>query len=88
MSWQDARLNDLLNIRPWRELGFLGQGVKLAVFDIEWFGTDFVEQLDGATTHDCFEHPSCMMPIDPFGFHFSNQIKSKNKVGTKIFRFG
>ena len=72
-TWNDARLGDVLNVRPWREKGVLGKGVKLAVFDIEWFGTDFTEELHGMESHDCFVHPSCSMPIDPNGVHFANE---------------
>ena len=56
-DWSDSRLPDLLNITPWRELGFQGQGVKVAVFDIEWFGQAFTDSLSTAKTHDCFVHP-------------------------------
>ena len=73
LTWGDARLDSLLNIGPWRELGYTGKGVKLAVFDIEWFGQEFTEEIRTAQTHDCFVHPSCMMPIDPNGVHFASE---------------
>jgi len=72
-GWNDGRLADILNVEPWRELGFEGQDVKVAVFDIEWFGQAFTEDLANAKTHDCFVHPSCMMPIDPNGVHFASE---------------
>lgn len=72
-NWSDPRLKDILNVQPWRDLGYEGQGVKLAVFDIEWFGEEFISELSHATTHDCFVHPSCMMPIDPNGVHFRSE---------------
>lgn len=71
--WSDPRLAEVLNIHPWRERGHEGQGVKLAVFDIEWFGEEFTPELAQASTHDCFVHPSCMMPIDPNGVHFTSE---------------
>ena len=52
--WSDSRLAEVLNVDPWRELGYEGQGVKLAVFDIEWFGEEFTLELAQASTHDCF----------------------------------
>ena len=73
-SWTfDERIDDLLNLAPWRELGHTGKGVRVAVFDIEWFGQAFTDVLQDAQTHDCFVHPSCMMPIDPHGTHFANE---------------
>lgn len=64
---------DALNVEPWHEAGFKGQAVKIAVFDVEWQGAEWSNgELGTVTTHDCFAHPSCELPIDTlhprFGF--------------------
>jgi hypothetical protein len=45
---------DAMAIDAWHEAGIDGSGVRVAVFDLEWYGAE----LDGAelgdfTTHDC-----------------------------------
>ena len=52
--WSDPRLGEVLNVYPCRERGYEGKGVKVAVFDIEWFGEEFTPELAQARTHDCF----------------------------------
>jgi hypothetical protein len=64
---------DALNVHPWHAEGYKGQGMKIAVFDVEWFGADWPqEELADVSTHDCFAHKSCDIPIDTshirFGF--------------------
>lgn len=74
-SWQATEAIEALDVAPWHAAGFDGAGVKVAVFDIQWFGTDLsphAEEMAPTETHDCFRHPSCEAPIDPldptFGF--------------------
>ncbi|MEZ4235332.1 MAG: hypothetical protein R3F59_04065 [Myxococcota bacterium] len=59
----------------WHERGFLGQGVKVAIFDLAWFGgeTDPAVLGDHVTTHDCYTTPSCEAPFDPLRPHAANQ---------------
>ena len=64
---------DALNIHSWHDAGFQGQGISIAVFDVEWFGVDWPQsELAPVETHDCFAHRSCEPPIDTahirFGF--------------------
>lgn len=66
-DWASTEALDVMRVRPWHDAGFTGQGVKIAVFDIQWFGTDLYPALDEMgdyETHDCFRHRSCDLPID------------------------
>ena len=66
-------LHQALNSTAWHNEGYLGTGVKVAVFDVEWQGAEWPNgELGFVETHDCFAHPSCEIPIDSnhprFGF--------------------
>jgi hypothetical protein len=51
---------------PWREEGApRGAGVRVAVFDVQWFGAALrPEELGDVLTHDCQEQRSCDVPMD------------------------
>lgn len=60
----------------WHARGFTGKGVRVAIFDVAWFGGDTsVEVLGDADvyTHDCFASPSCEAPFDPLRPHAANE---------------
>lgn len=64
---------EALALAPWHDAGYRGQGLSIAVFDVEWFGLEWVEEeLDTFQTHDCFAHSSCEPKLDSlhprFGF--------------------
>ncbi|MEC7984716.1 MAG: S8 family serine peptidase, partial [Myxococcota bacterium] len=67
------QLLDTLNVLPWHELGYKGSGVKIAVFDIEWFGAEISANVTAENTHDCFAHQSCAPRIDPTNIRFENE---------------
>jgi len=50
---------------PWHEAGFTGAGVSVAVFDLQWFGSDLVpEELGDVATWDCWAHARCTVEMD------------------------
>jgi hypothetical protein len=54
-----------LAVHPWHDAGATGAGVKIAVFDLQWFSSlDLAEELGEFTSHDCFADPTCEQPID------------------------
>ena len=66
-----------LNVDSWHLAGHFGEGVRVAVFDVEWFGAtwpheELLDPRGNVSTHDCVQHRSCNPPIDPsnarFGF--------------------
>lgn len=56
---------DALAVAPWHADGADGAGVKVAVFDVQWFNADlYADELGAYTTHDCQAHRSCDVPMD------------------------
>lgn len=71
-GFPDERMRHVLGVDAWHEAGFRGQGVKVAVFDIQWAGTQVdASELQVAGTADCWTHPSCETPIDLTATRFS-----------------
>ena len=61
----DERLVDAIGLQAWHNSGHLGQGVKVAVFDLQWFGSELLdEELGNYSTHDCWASSDCTLPID------------------------
>jgi len=61
----DAELSEAIGLDSWHEAGHLGQGVRVAVFDIQWFGAKTrTTELGTPTSHDCWEDPLCDQPMD------------------------
>lgn len=58
---------EALAVSPWHDSGLTGAGVKVAVFDVQWFNADlYAAELGAYTTHDCQAHMSCDLPMDTF----------------------
>ncbi len=69
----DAVALDALNADLWHAAGYRGQGVRIAVFDLQFSGAEADPAiLDEVVTADCFAHPSCAVPVETvrpdFGF--------------------
>lgn len=68
--WPAEEAVEATNADLWHDLGHTGAGVKVAIFDLGWFGTEPL--VDAVSTHDCFVQRSCDLPIDTwrprFGF--------------------
>jgi subtilisin family serine protease len=63
--WPATDALSVTNADSWHAQGITGQGVKVAVFDLGWYGgeTDLSE-LGPVTTHDCQLSSSCEPPLD------------------------
>lgn len=74
-GWVPTEGIEALAAEPWHAAGFDGSGVKIAIFDIQWFQVEFqADQLNLETlgqTHDCRTHQSCLTPIDTIAPDFS-----------------
>lgn len=57
---------EAMNVGYWHLEGHTGEGVKVAVFDLHWSGETMADELGWASTHDCWEHASCEVPMEPF----------------------
>ena len=63
---------DAMNVWSWQADGATGAGVRIAVFDIQWFSPlDLTEELGAYETHDCVADELCSEPIDPLRPRFS-----------------
>ena len=63
-GWTASEALEVMGVEPWHAAGFDGSGVKIAVFDIQWFGLEQHPTLSSLSNHDCFGHRSCALPID------------------------
>jgi hypothetical protein len=63
--WKAVEALEALNADSWHERGITGAGVRVAVFDLQWFGAEGdPDELGPFTTHDCYAHPSCALAMD------------------------
>lgn len=64
----DYEAAEVMGVRPWHDAGFKGQGVKVAIFDSQWFLSGAEDQgvlgESVVSTHDCWKQASCLVPID------------------------
>ena len=67
-SYSAEEALEALAAAPWHEAGFDGSGVKIAVFDLQWYQVELRADTLGldtlSNTHDCYGHRSCDLPID------------------------
>jgi hypothetical protein len=66
---------EALDASPWHDAGYRGQGVKVAIFDLQWYGFDLVtEELGDFESHDCWAHDGCTPSIDSLRPRFSSEV--------------
>lgn len=63
-GWTAVEALDAMGVHEWHESGIDGSGVKIAVFDIQWFELEQHPTLNTLPSHDCFGHRSCALPIN------------------------
>jgi len=62
VAWEGV---DALQTEAWVEAGYDGAGVRVAVFDVQWFNAELrPEELGDVETWDCGAHDSCEIPMD------------------------
>ncbi len=63
---------DALAVRPWREAGIDGTGIKVAIFDSQFYQANLWDsELGTYQTHDCQGERSCDLPIDTLNPDYS-----------------
>jgi len=83
----DERVAEVTGIDKWHKSGFLGQGVRIAVFDIQWFGAALRDNELGETqTHDCWADPLCEQAIDTLRPRFGWEMGSHGVACAEIIR--
>jgi hypothetical protein len=61
--WAAQEARAAMATEPWWDGG--GRGVRVAVFDVQWYGADLADAaLGDVVTHDCQAHRSCAPAID------------------------
>ncbi len=87
---------EALAVEPWQDAGVDGtypdgSGVKVAVFDVQWFGSELrdlglYEELSPAGTWDCYAHRSCRVPFDTLRPRFSFEMGGHGIACAEIIR--
>lgn len=78
---------EAMGIPRWHDAGYDGSGVKIAVLDVQWYGTDIDDvELGMMETHDCFVHPSCEQPIDTIRPTFSFETGAHGLACAEVIR--
>ena len=75
-----------MNVEAWHAAGHRGAGVKIAVFDIQWFGRELNPTLSDAPSHDCFAHRSCALPIDTITPQFAFETGGHGLACAEVVR--
>jgi len=66
---------DALDVQPWHDAGYTGQGVKIAVFDLGWYPlSSWQDELGDVETHDCQAHERCTTPMDDLRPRFEYEV--------------
>ncbi len=67
-EYQADEAIDAMGVQSWHQAGWDGTGVKIAVFDLQWYQVELRADTLGldtlSRTHDCYGHRSCDLPID------------------------
>ncbi len=78
---------DALAAGAWHAEGLTGAGVKVAVFDYQWYGAELIpEELGEFQTHDCQSHRSCLLPIDTLRSRYSFEEGSHGVACSEVIR--
>lgn len=70
-GWAAPEVGALTHADLWHRAGHLGQGVRVAIFDVAWYGGDAdPAEVGDVETHDCVVSTSCEPPFDPVAPRF------------------
>ena len=70
-TWESTEAVQAIHADDWHDAGWDGTGVRIAVFDVQWFGVELNENLAHLPTHDCFAHRSCQQAINTINPQFA-----------------
>ena len=78
---------DAIGVEAWHAAGHRGQGVRVAVFDLKWSGTDLHgEELGDFQTHDCYTSSACTEPMDTLRPRFDFEIGQHGVACAEVIR--
>jgi hypothetical protein len=83
----DPRATEAIGLDAWHAAGHLGQGVRVAIFDVQWFGAAFREiELGSTLSHDCWADVQCESPIDSLRPRFDFERGSHGVACAEVIR--
>lgn len=77
---------EALAISPWHEAGYTGKGVKLAVFDVQWYNAGIDPELGAYETRDCEVHRSCAISMDTLRPRYTFEEGSHGVACSEVIR--
>lgn len=78
---------DAMAVTPWHSADLTGAGVKIAVFDVQWFNAEAAsEELGQFTTHDCETQRSCDAEMDTLHPRYSWEEGSHGVACAEVIR--
>lgn len=84
VAWEGA---EAMQTDAWIEAGYDGSGVRVAVFDVQWFNAELgLEELGDVQTWDCGAHDSCEIPMDTLRPWFSYEEGSHGVACAETIR--
>lgn len=84
MAWEAV---DAMDVQPWHDAGFEGQGVRVAVFDLQWYGTEMeTDELGDWDSWDCWAHEACTPEIDTLRPRFAYEHGSHGLACAEVIR--
>lgn len=76
-----------LNADLWQATGSTGAGVRVAVFDVQWFGAEtHPAELGAFETWDCWAHRSCEVPMDTLRPAFASEVGGHGWACAEVIR--
>ncbi|MFN7147170.1 MAG: S8 family serine peptidase, partial [Myxococcota bacterium] len=86
-SYDAVEAIEAMAVQPWHDAGADGTGVKVAVFDVQWFNAElWASELGEYTTHDCQAHQSCDLPMDTFRPRYGFEEGSHGVACAQVIR--
>ena len=84
VAWEAV---DALQSEAWVDAGYDGSGVRVAVFDVQWFNAVLrPEELGDVETWDCGAHDSCELPMDTLRPRYSYEEGSHGVACAETIR--
>ena len=86
-QWEAWEAAEAMDLSPWHEAGYQGQGVKLAVLDLQWFGSELeADELGVFESWDCWAQEGCTPPMDTLRPRFSYETGGHGLACAEVVR--
>jgi hypothetical protein len=80
---------DALGADAWHAAGWDGSGVKVAIFDVQWYHSELqphATELEDVETWDCYAHRSCDPPMDNIRPRFGFEMGAHGVACAEVVR--